>query len=221
VTLIAPGLSKVPANGLPRRQDTPGTALRLMVVATGERHCAGVDLCSGALVRAWSAARSDQVLQPYDLVEVTISVDPDVVPDPAEPEAVVVDQPPVLVGRLAGRKAVRLIKPLLHPEGGPLLGFHGAAIPFWERRADHPSVALAEPAGPLMVSIEDGGMWCHFTWANRPQVLACTDRRLAAFLYRAGRSFARLRPGTFLVVALEPPVEGQCHKVIEAVVPRR
>jgi hypothetical protein len=30
-----------------------------------------------------------------------------------------------------------------------------------------------------------------------------------------------VRPGTHVVVALQPPVEGYCHKVVEALVPRR
>lgn len=192
-----------------------------MVVSTGDHHCAGVDLDSGALVRAWCPQPVDQRLCPYDVVEVTIASEPDLVPDPAEPEAVVAGSAPVPVGRISGRRASRLIKPLLHPTNSPLLGFHGPAVPFWERRADHPSVALAQPGEPIVVTIEAGGTWCHFKWANRPHVLACTDARLTAFLSRHGRDWASFRPGAFVVVALEPPVSGQCHKVVESVVPRR
>jgi hypothetical protein len=122
---------------------------------------------------------------------------------------------------MAGGAARRLIRPLLHPENVPLLGFQGPTVPFWERRPDHPSVALAEPSVPLVVTAEAGPLWCHFAWGGRPQVLPCQDPRLAASLERSGRRYAELRPGTRIVVALEPPVSGYCHKVVEAVVPRR
>jgi hypothetical protein len=203
------------------RHDQPGTTLRLMVVATGERHCIGVDLASGAMVRAWSSQPVDSRLQPYDLVEVVVADDPDLVPDPAQPEAVVIAGGPRLTGRVTGRPAQRLIRPLLHPESTPLLGFHGPTVTFWERRPDHPSVALAEPQAPLVVTAEPEGLWCHFPWDGRPQVLACSDPRLAASLYRARTTMTQVREGTHVVVALQPPVDGYCHKVVEALVPRR
>jgi len=206
---------------MPRLQDAPGTTLQLMVVSTGERYCAGVDMDSGALVRAWSLVPVDQRLRPYDLVEVVVGVDPDAVPDPAEPEAVVISGAPTPVGRVSGRRSLRLIRPLLHPEHGPLLGFHGPAVPFWERRPDQPSVAVVGPKGPIVATFEDGGTWCHFIWDGRPLVLACADPRLAASMRRMNRDTSSVRPGTRLVVALEPPVDGHCHKVVEALLPRR
>lgn len=206
---------------MPRLLDAPGTTLELMVVSTGQCHCAGIDLASGALVRAWSQQEVDSRLRPYDVVKVTIGGDAEVVPDPAEPEAVVVSGQPALVDRLRGRKAIRLIRPLLHPERSPLLGFTGATVPFWQRSADHPSVTIASPLGPLVVTRENRGLWCHFLWDGRPQVLACGDPRLAASMARMRVDQVDLRPGTFMVVALEPPVEGQCHKVVESLVPRR
>jgi hypothetical protein len=205
----------------PRLRDTPGSRLRLLVVSTGQTHCVGIDLASGALVRAWSPVPVDQRLHPYDLVEVTVGNDPDVVPDPSEPDAVAIAAPPVPVGRMTGRRALRLARPLLHPDGAPLLGFHGPTVPFWERRPDHPSVALAEPKEPVVVTVDAAGMWCHFMWRGRPQVLECRDPRLGAFLARVRRDAVSLSAGTLLLVALEPPVQGQCHKVIEALVPRR
>ena len=80
-------------------------------------------------------------------------------------------------------------------------------MPFWERRPDHPSVAMAEPTTPLVVTAEAGPVWCHFAWGGRPQVLPCQDPRLAASLERSGRRYAEMRPGTRIVVALEPPGE--------------
>jgi hypothetical protein len=219
--VLATSGMKTQSRPLPRLRDSPGSTLRLMVVSTGQRHCAGIDLASGALVRAWCSLPVDQRLCPYDLVDVTLAANPDVIPDPSEPDAVVIDAPPILAGHRTGRRALRLIRPLLHPEKVPLLGSNGPAVPFWERRPDHPSVALAQPKGPLMVTLDTYGVWCHFLWGGHPQVLACTDPRLAATLRRARRDAALMRPGTYLLVALEPPVEGQCHKVVEAVIPRR
>jgi hypothetical protein len=204
-----------------RLNDTPGTRLELMVVSTGAHHCVGIDLASGALVRAWSFAEVDPRLAPYDVVAVTVGGGPDLVPDPTEPDALVVAGAPVHVGQLTGRRAARLMRALLHPEKIPLLGFHGPTVPLWERTPDHPSVALAQPSSLVAVTAESGGMWCHFVWDSRPQVLACADPRLAAWMQRSGRSSATVREGTYLVVALEPPVEGICHKVVEALVPPR
>jgi hypothetical protein len=206
---------------MPRLLDAPGTALALLVVATGKAHIAGIDIASGALVRGWSPDRVDQRLRPYDVVEVTVADNPDVLPDPAEPDAIVIAGPPKLTGHMSGGAARRLIRPLLHPEKMPLLGFWGPTVPFWERRPDHPSIALAEPVEPVVVTAEAGPLWCHFSWGGRPQVLYCQDPRLAASLERRGRRHAQLRAGTRIVVALEPPVGGYCHKVVEAVVPRR
>ena len=203
------------------RHDQPGTVLRLMVVATGERHCIGVDLASGALVRAWASAPVDPRLQPYDLVEVVVAHDPDLVPDPAQPEAVVIAGRPRPTGRLTGRPAQRLIRPLLHPENARCWACtappcrSGSAAPTilrwpWPNRQ-----------APLVVTAEPEGLWCHFPWDGRPQVLACSDPRLAASLYRARTTMTQVRAGTRVVVALQPPVDGYCHKVVEALVPRR
>lgn len=205
---------------MPRLRDTPGSRLRLVVFSTGQSHCVGIDLASGALVRAWSPVPVDARLRPYDLVDITVANDPDVVPDPSEPDAVATIAAPVHAGRITGRRALRLARPLLHPDKAPLLGFHGPAVPFWERRPDHPSVALARPKSPLVVAVEDGTMWCHFVWWGRPQVLECLDARLAAFMARARRGSVTLAAGTLLLVALEPPVQGHCHKVVEAVIAR-
>jgi hypothetical protein len=40
-------------------------------------------------------------------------------------------------------------------------------------------------------------------------------------MHRSNRTRVTVREGTYLVVALEPPVEGICHKVVEALVPPR
>lgn len=204
-----------------RLRDTPGTRLRLLVVSTGKHHCVGIDLASGTLVRTWCFGVVDKRLSPYDVVDVTVGEDPELVPDPAEPDSLVIAAPPGFVGQMTGRRAARLMRPVLHPEKVPLLGFIGPTVPFWERRPNQPSVALAAPKGNATITVESGGVWCHFTWGGRPHVLACVDPRLTAWLQRTGRDRAAVREGTYLVVALEPPVDGQCHKVVESLVPRR
>lgn len=204
-----------------RLHDAPGTTLHLLVVATGPTHCAGIDLQSGTLVRAWAPVPLDQRLSPYDVVRATIAADDELVPDPAEPEAVALAGAPELAGRLTGRPAQRLLKPLLHPGNVALLGFHGPTVPFWERRPDHPSVAVADPKARVVVTVEQGDLWCHFQWTGKPLVLLCLDPRLRAALHRGRRSVASMRPGTLMVVALTPPVDGHCHKVVEALLPRR
>ncbi|HYA45066.1 MAG TPA: hypothetical protein VED59_05630 [Acidimicrobiales bacterium] len=211
----------MPVKRARRLADVPGAILRLLVVSTGQRHCAGVDLSSGALRRAWCGEPVDQRLRPYDVVSVTVTADQDLVPDPTEPEAVPVAAPPSLLGHLAGKRAQRLLRPLLHPQQEPLLGFHGNSIPFWERRPDGPSIALVQPQGPLVVGLEDAHLWCRFNWQGHEHALACLDPRLAASFGRTGRRFALLHDGTLLVVALTAPMGGLCHKVVESVVPRR
>jgi len=91
-TSTAPDFHPV-AKDLPRVQMAAGVTLNLLVVAADGRQCAGVDMDSGALVRAWSPEPGGRV-NPYDVVEVTLDEDVDAVPDPAEPEAVMLVGPP-------------------------------------------------------------------------------------------------------------------------------
>ncbi len=73
---------------LPRVEVAPGASLELLVLSADGNHCAGVDLASGTLVRAWMADTSGPRLRPYDVVGVTLADDLDDVPDPHQPEAV-------------------------------------------------------------------------------------------------------------------------------------
>jgi hypothetical protein len=205
---------------VPRLRAAPGTTLELLVLAADGGQCAGVDLDSGALVRAWSAQPSHQPLRPYDVVAVILAADIDAVPDPSEPEALVCDGPPEPVGRITGRRAERLLRPLLHPSGQPLLGLHAPAVPFWERRPDHPSIALVAPTGPIQLRRDGGYLACRFGWQGAMRELACLDRRVAAAMDHAGRTRLVAGKGDRLVVALTPPIDGHCHKVVEAVLPR-
>jgi hypothetical protein len=210
---------------LPRRVDTPGTMLELLVVASDRDSCAGVDLVSGALVRAWSPWPLDPTLRPFDVVSVTLDDDhPDLVPDPYQPEAVVAAGPPSTIGRLTGRRAERYLRRLVHPAGRPLLWIHGPAVPFWERTQDHPSIALVEPEGRALITrragVGSGWLTCRFGWRGVEVELPLTDRRVAVAMARSGRRAMGSGKGDRLVVALTPPVDGHCHKVVAGILPR-
>jgi len=218
-TTTAPAFQPL-AKTVPRLAASPGATLELLVLAADGGQCAGVDLESGALVRAWSSHPGPPRLKAYDVVTVTIADDLDAVPDPSEPEAVVLAGPPEPVRRITGRRAERLLRPLLHPSRRPLLGTHAPAVPFWERRADHPSIALVEPEGPIVLHRESTFLACRFGWLGTGRELPCLDRRLATAMDRTGRIRVLASKGARLVVALTPPIDGHCHKVVEAVLPR-
>jgi hypothetical protein len=205
---------------LPRVRVAAGVVLELLVVAADGHHCAGVDIASGALVRAWSPAAKGHLLNPYDVVEVTLDENTDVVPDPSEPEALAVIAAPEPVGRITGRKAERLIRPLLHPRGQALLGVSATAVPFYERRSDHPSIGLVDPEGQTLLRRDGSFLSCRFGWQGHQRELPCLDRRRAAEMDRAGMARMAASKGARLVVAFTPPINGRCHKVVEAVLPR-
>jgi hypothetical protein len=208
-----------PVKDLPRLRVTPGTTLELLVVASDGRQSAGIDLESGALVRAWSDRLPERRPHAYDVVTVTLD-DDDTVPDPAAPEALMLAGAPEVTGRMTGRRAERLIRPLLHPKNEPLLGLNASAIRFWERTADRPSIAVVEPEGPISLTRDGTFLACRFTWQRVARELPCLDRRVAAEMDRGGRTRATGSKGDRLVVALTPPIDGHCHKVVEAILPR-
>jgi hypothetical protein len=198
----------------------PGVTLKLLVLAAEGIHCAGIDMASGTLVRAWSRQPAPDPPKVYDVVMVTLDEDDDAVPDPAQPEALSLAAPPETVSRLTGRRCERLLRPLLHPKGRPLLGISGSAVPFWERRPDHPSIALVEPEGTVTLLRDGPYLACRFGWQGHERELPCLDRGIATRMDRADRK--RMIAGSHdrLVVALTPPIDGRCHKVVEAVIPR-
>jgi hypothetical protein len=206
--------------GGPRLAATVGDTLHLLVRATDPWHCVGVDLASGALVRAWCAERPTTRLRAYDVVVVTLAGDTTVVPDPSEPEALVLARAPEAVGRIRGRKAEKLLRPLLHPTGTPLLGSRAGAVPFWDRRPEHPSIALVEPSGPIVLRREHAYLACSFTWDGGVREFPCLDRRVAGEMDARGQIQGAAETGTRLLIGLTPPIDGHCHKVVEAVLAR-
>jgi hypothetical protein len=202
----------------PRLAATEGDELELLVLAAHREHCAGVDRATGVLVRAWFGAPPAARLRPYDVARVTVAGGD--VPDPSEPEALVIMGAPVVVGRLTGRRAERLLRPLLHPTGAPLLGCHAPALPLWARPADQPSVALVQPQGPVLLRREPAYLACRFAWSGTVRELPCLDRRAAGEMDRMSLHQRVVDKGTRLVVAFTPPIDGHCHKVVEAILPR-
>jgi hypothetical protein len=208
---------------LRRRTDTPGTQLDLLVLAVDADHIAGVDLASGAMVRAWSPPSrrlAPRALEPYDVVRGTLAPDVDQVPDPTQPEAVVLASAPEQVGRLRRRRAERLLRPLVHPVGQPLLGSHGPTVPFWERRPDHPSIALVEPETQALIYARPERLTCRFRWRDRFVDLPFLDPWVAETMARTGCWRLTSRWGERLVVALTPPIDGHCHKVVATLLRR-
>jgi hypothetical protein len=195
--------------------------LELLVLAVEPDHCAGIDLASGALIRAWTTEPMDAAIGSYDVVSGGTGADERWrLPDPTQPEAVVVLGAPTVTGRITGRRAERYLRKVVHPAGQPLLGFHGPAIPFWERTGDRPSVALIEPEGAAVVVRQRSGLLCRLKWRGRVVQLPCVDGRAARLLARSGRTWLETGRTDRLLLALTPPLNGHCHKVVAGVVPR-
>lgn len=204
----------------PRLPVPPGTTFQLLVVAADGQHCAGIDRGTGALVRTWSPVPPEERIRPYDVVEVTCDGDADSVPDPAEPEGIGLARPPVVVDRISGKSCERLIRPLLHPHNQPLLGINASAIPFWQRSADHPSIAVVEPKSRIVMVRDGSYLGCRFEWQDHERELPCLDRALAGHMDRRGRTRLVAGKGDRLVVALTAPIDGRCHKVVETLLHR-
>jgi hypothetical protein len=218
-TVTAPDFRDL-GKDVPRLAPVAGATLELLVLSVDRQQCVGVDLSSGALVRAWWDERPDRSLRPYDVVLVTLAHDPEAVPDPSEPEGLALEGSPERVGHITGRRAEKRLRPLVHPDTEPLLGSHAPAIPFWQRRPDHPSIALVEPQGQIVLRREPAYLACRFAWMGAVRELPCLDRRMAGEMDRDGQIGRIADRRTRLLVALTPPIDGHCHKVVSAVLPR-
>lgn len=202
------------------REVEPGDAIQLIVLATQGHSCTGIDMRSGALARVWTPVAVDTRLRPYDVVNGTLDAQPDLLPDPAQPEALVVAGPLAPSGRVTGKRAERYLRPLLHPRGQHLLGMAGPAVLFWERTVEHPSVALVQPETPTVVVRGRRSMWCRFGWRGLATELPLLDRWVGAAMARRGHARMVTSGAERLVVALTPPLDGRCHKVVAAILPR-
>ena len=205
-----------------------GAELRMLVLAPQPDGCVGVDLESGAFVRAIYPAGSTEPLEAFDVTSAPIGapLDP---PDTVRPEAVALAAPPERIGSLAPRRAERYLQALRHPPQGPLLGFAGVTVPYWTLSGDRPSLALVEPSQGPLVTASPGGYDVRFGWQGAVHQLPLGDRRLAAELLRlrrrrsSPRELTRIlgfRPGRLLLV-VAGPVDGHCTKQVAALLPAR
>jgi len=210
------------------RVEIAGAELRMLVLAPQPDGCVGIDLDSGAFVRALYPAGGGEQLEAFDVTAAPIG-DPLDPPDTVRPEAVALAAAPERVGRLSARRAERYLHALRHPAQGPLLGFSGVTVPYWTLVGDRPSLALLDPTeGPLIMA-GPGGYECRFGWQGAVHQLPLGDRRLASELYRlrrrrsSPRELTRIlgfRPGRLLVV-VAGPTDGHCTKQVAALLPGR
>ena len=210
---------------IPCRTAVAGARLELMVLAAEPRGCIGVDLESGALVRA-SHPPADAPLAPFDLAEGEIA--PGESPlDLSRPESVQLSAPPERRGTIPPRRAERWLRALRHPDRLPLLGFGGATVPYWTLAGDRPSVALVDLALAPSVGWSPPGFRCRFRWRGAAYELPLADRRLPpppghrSHRYSSRQLYAVLgyHPQR-LLVALSPPRAGICYKLVAALLPK-
>ena len=198
--------------------------LRLLLLASAESGAAGIDLETGALRRVeWRSEAP--VFTPYDVVEAQ-ALPTDDLPFPNDMTAAI---DPVFVGRMRGRKAEKLVKPLLHPGHAPLFGAATPTVTYWTLRSDTPSVSLLAPAaGPVVERDWQHHLRCRFRAGRLDHDLPLEDARLEERLSHptatrlAGGTLARAlgwKPDR-LLVALAPPREGRCQKVVAGLLPR-
>lgn len=199
--------------------------MRMLVLSADRRSALGVDLESGALVKATHDGGGD-ALSPLDVATAAMGypVDP---PDPACPEAVELVSAPRRIGRLRPRRAERYLAPLQHPPHGPLLGFPATAVPYWTVAGDRPSMALLKPSLGPQLRLSDYGVECRFAWQGAIHQLPLADGSIISRFDElgrprlSGRELARVlgfRPRHLLLV-LSPPENGYCYKQVAAMVP--
>ena len=195
------------------------------MLAGGPSGAAGVDLDAERLVRLHYAGPGVASLERYDVIEAEELRDDTL----AFASDSVVVAPPVVTGHLGGRRAHRMLASLAFPRDEHLLGFPAPSAPYWSLGADAPSLALVEPVGggPAVERDARLRLRCRFAWRRSPHDLPLHDADVAKRLTHptcdrlAGSVLTRAlgwRP-TWLLVALTPPHEGHCHKVVAALLP--
>jgi hypothetical protein len=198
--------------------------VQLLILASSPRGGAAVVLESGALVRThWSVPAP--TFPPYEIVEAD-EVDDEALAFAADS---LVARNPVSIGHLRGRKVEKLIKPLVHPGNSPLLGAAAPTLPYWTIRSDQPSVAIVSPSdGPVVERDWSSKLRCRFRWRRMDHDLPLDDPALEERLSHptatrlAGNTLSRAlgwKPQR-LLVALTPPRDGVCHKVVAGLLPR-
>ncbi len=205
-----------------------GAELPMLVLAEDAEGCVGVDLESGAFVRASYGGpnRRHAHLSAFDIVtgEIAPTEQP---PDVSRPEVVALTGPPQRTGQLPVRRAERYLAALRHPQRLPLLGFAGSTVPYWTLAGDRPSLSLVELTAGAQVRRSGRAYECRFSFQGARQQLPLTDSQVVAQLDEVGwprysaRDLQRLlgyRPRR-LIVSLSPPHRGHCYKIVAALLP--
>lgn len=202
----------------------PTMRVRVLVLSSTPSETLGVELRSGMLRRlAWR--EEAPVFAPFDVVEAH-GLPGDDVPFPTDTTSAI---DPVVLGTMRGRRARKLLKPLVHPGRQPLLGAPTPTVTYWTLRSDAPSVALVAPAaGPVVERDASAHLRCRFRWSRLDHDLPLSDPTLDRKLSHP--TATRLAGGTLsralgwtperLVVSLDPPVDGRCQKVVAGLLPR-
>jgi hypothetical protein len=185
-----------------------------LVLAVGGGGLAAVDMSTGGLVRA--PLPTDCDLLPYDVAATTLGDGPDW--DPAQPEAIALAGQVEIQGRVRPRKAERYVRPLLHPPDEPLLGLITSAVPYWTLCGDRPSLAVVDPGSPLEIIRHSRRLHCFFHWRGKVVDLPIVDRRVSLSMAQRGQRTLRIRRR--FVVALTPPHDGNCYKVVAGLLPK-
>lgn len=228
------GTAREVARAVKRRPEIDvdgGTALTMLVLACHPEDTTGVDLASGAMVRVRVDWPDDHLpdLAPFDVVEARLAAEPER-DDLAQPEAVTAAGLPRHLGTLHGRQVRHLLARLSAPVEEHVLGFPGAAAPYWEFQGFRPSLALLEPTkGPVLFRrIGDRTTWVRFGWGRSDNWLPVEDPRLERTLDVArrdrlqGKDLAAalgFKP-TYMVAAVSSPRDGHCYKTVRALLPR-
>src|SRR3712207_3277027 len=171
-------------SGPPHRVGMCGAELEILVLAADARGCVGIDLDSGAFVRA---SHSGAAADPFEaFAVVTGRIGAASPPDASRPETVTLEAPPTRIGQMSRRRAERYLAALQHPRRNPLLGFAGRAVPYWTLNGDRPSLTLVEPVVSPQLRRAPTGYECRFTWNGARHQFPLGDRRLAAELEAVG-----------------------------------
>lgn len=198
--------------------------LRVLLLASTPSCATAVDLGTGALRRLeWTEPAP--AFAAFETVEADVRSD-ETLPFPAD---TMLASDPVRVGSMRGRKVEKLLRPLVYRGNGPLLGAATASVTYWTLGSGSASVSLVAPAaGPVVERDASERLRCRFRSGRLDHDLPLDDARLEERLSHP--TATRLSGGTLtralgwaperLVVALTPPTEGRCHKVVAGMVPR-
>lgn len=225
-----------PAVTATRRGSAQRASIQVMVLSIDPTDLIGADMTSGVMVRARvpvpageRSAPPAELPAPFASVEARLA-DPPGLDDPSQPETLILSSAPTPAGTVGKRRARRLIDPLLVSPRGPLLGFPGPAARYWTFNGASPSVVLVRLAGDLLVyrSGTGNGAAVRFTWRGGQDRLPLGDPGALAALEasradRLGPDALRralgIRP-RYVLVALTPPIDGNCYKVVKRILPR-